>query len=519
MYVPDKFDSNSSNSRPTLYKLSHNISTMTSSSITTDITTPDYASTATTTTTTTVANCTRLDNCTSVDDTVIWQPAVIQRVATIAFSMVLSLVGNTAIIILLNCSRYRKRNNRVNIFIIHLAIGDLTVCFCTMTTEILFVAFGHWVLGPAFCKILPYLQCITLASTTFILTSMSFDRYLAICKPLEYRGTTTRAKMLIAISWILASVLAIPQLLIFVETHEKKDGQVNPACKSKGYTAEWQRMLYISFLTCYVFVIPMILISFCYISIVCVVSQASRVVQNTQNINSTFRRSGLTGSKSTFPRAKIKTLKMTFAIIATFIICWTPYFVTTLIRVYSNYKIHVPDSVMALVETTTFIQSAFNPLIYGCFNIKVKRGIVHLLCPNAEQFDRRYPSYRTPAPCMSVSSGRGHTNKPVYEMKICGNSRTRDNNTVNNGSNSDSGNSQDRLGRGSSVITMTEENKNGIRLRVRFASKDQCKCLSSDILNYCHTDISVPYGLLQQHQGPNPKMPIYKHHSLQQLYT
>ena len=106
----------------------------------------------------------------------IWTPDVIQRVASLAFIMTLTLVGNTVIIVVLTCSRYRKRNSRVNIFIINLAVGDLAVCVCTMTTEILFVAFGQWVLGPVACKMLTYLQIVTLASTTFILTSMSFDR-------------------------------------------------------------------------------------------------------------------------------------------------------------------------------------------------------------------------------------------------------------------------------------------------------------------------------------------------------
>ncbi|CAL1545075.1 unnamed protein product [Lymnaea stagnalis] len=433
--------------------------------------------------------------------------------------MVFTLFGNTIIIMMLTCSRYRKRNSRVNIFIIHLAIGDLTVCFCTMTTEILFVAFGKWVLGPALCKILPYFQCVTLASTTFILTSMSFDRYLAICKPLKYRATTARAKKFIAVSWALAFILAIPQLLIFVQVEENKDGRVLTQCQTKGYTALWQRMLYFSFLTSYVFVIPVILISFCYISIVCVVSKASRVVQNTQNNNCSLRRSQCPRSKSTFPRAKIKTLKMTFAIIATFIVCWTPYFVTTLIRIYSNYKIHVPEEVMALVESITFIQSAFNPLIYGCFNIKIKRSIMELFCPQNDQFIRRSPSYRSPGLCMSVSSGHGHLHRPVYEMKICAKSRLRDNIVSNNVSNSDSGNSLERLGRGSSVVTVTEENKNGVRLRVRFATKDHCRCLSSDGLDYYNSETSVPYECLHAGQVTGSRSPIYKHQSLQQLYT
>ena len=90
--------------------------------------------------------------------------------------------------------------------------------------------------------------------------------------------------------------------------------------------------------------------------------------------NSGLRRSGV--KESTFPKAKIKTLKMTFAIIATFVLCWSPYFITTLILIYSDYLIHVPASVMAFAETTALLQSALNPLLYGCFNVKLKR---HLL--------------------------------------------------------------------------------------------------------------------------------------------
>jgi len=46
-----------------------------------------------------------------------------------------------------------------------------------MTTEILFVAFGQWVLGPVGCKLVVYGQIVTLASTTFLLTAMSIDSY------------------------------------------------------------------------------------------------------------------------------------------------------------------------------------------------------------------------------------------------------------------------------------------------------------------------------------------------------
>ena len=90
-------------------------------------------------------------------------------------------------------------------------------------------------------------------------------RYLAICKPLKYRATTSRAKRFIALSWILAFFFAIPQLFIFVQTVDvRSDGTMEFGCKSRGYTNKWQRKVYFTFMTLYILVIPVALITFCY---------------------------------------------------------------------------------------------------------------------------------------------------------------------------------------------------------------------------------------------------------------
>lgn len=79
--------------------------------------------------------------------------------------------------------------------------------------------FGEWVLGAAACKAIVYGQMVTLASTTFILTTMSYDRYQAICSPLRSTGGVKQAKRMIAASWILAFIFAIPQIFIFVQVY------------------------------------------------------------------------------------------------------------------------------------------------------------------------------------------------------------------------------------------------------------------------------------------------------------
>lgn len=395
-------------------------------------------------------------------DDVIWTPDVIQRVASLVVIMIITLFGNTIIIIVLTCSKYRKKNSRVNIFIVNLAIGDLTVCFATMTTEILFVCFGEWVLGPAACKILPYLQIVTLASTTFILTAMSYDRYMAICNPLNFRNTIHQARTSIAAAWIMAFGFALPQLFIFVQTVKgtHPNGRKKYGCQTKGYTEEWQRKVYFTFLTTYILIVPAILISYFYINVVLVVWRASRDIVNTTG-EGTLRRS--VPSRSSIPRAKIKTIKMTLSIISTFIACWTPYFVVNLIRIYSNYKYDIPATVIAFAETMALLQSGLNPVLYGFFNIKIKRGLMEVFCPHKIARLNRNQSLRTvmPTECVSVGNDFNGSRSSVRSG--------REYHLVSQ-SNSTPSLTPERPRAQGSIIT--EENTNGYRLRVRFTPKE-----------------------------------------------
>ena len=312
----------------------------------------------------------------------IWTAAVIQRVVMLTIIMLMTFVGNVVIILVLTCSRYRRLNSRVNIFIVNLAIGDLSVFLFTMTTELLFVVFeGAWVVGAVACKVLLYAQIVTLASTTFILGAMSFDRYMAICRPLSFGNTASRARKMIVVSWTLAFIFASPQLLIFQQkaVGVYPDGEIVYKCQSRGYTAWWQRKLYFTFMTAYILVIPAIFISFCYINVVKVVwRQGTESNGNHEGVS--LRKS--MGDKRAIPRAKIKTIKMTLSIICSFIACWTPYFVVHLIHIWSEYAYNIPEAVYAFAETMALLNSAVNPILYGCFNIKMKRGLTELFCPN-----------------------------------------------------------------------------------------------------------------------------------------
>ncbi|CAH1265089.1 AVPR2 [Branchiostoma lanceolatum] len=325
----------------------------------------------------------------------VWTAPVIQRVITIAIIMFLTLVGNGTIIAALTHAQ-KRRFSRVNIFILNLAIGDLCVCVVTMTTEILFVAFDQWVLGAVMCKLIVYGQIVTLASATFILTAMSIDRYMAITSPLQMSTKhRTLAHRMVALAWIAAFMLAIPQLLIFVQREvQKKDGGTAYACQSKGYTAEWQRKVYVTWLAFYVMVAPGVIITYCYIRIVVTLGREG---SGNADAQSALRRS----DNEKIMKAKVKTIRMTLCIVIAFLATWTPYFVVTLYDVYAGQGL--PEVAYVVAETMALFNSALNPIIYGFFSLNFNEICYKICCACRQRPERPFrkgfvQTFRTEVP-------------------------------------------------------------------------------------------------------------------------
>ncbi|XP_059149928.1 neuropeptide S receptor-like [Physella acuta] len=290
------------------------------------------------------------------------------RVIIIAVIMAFTLIGNMTLILVLLCKRSR-RIKRVNILLMNLAIGDLAVALFVNSTEIFFIAFGDWALGPLMCKISVYVQMICLSSTTNLLTSMSIDRYQVIVKPMQSLAKRPRIWLKIAISWILSLIFPIPQLFIFVQYNDgvKFDGSPRRICGSNGYTAPWQRKVYFTFTTVYILVVPMVIMLYCYVKIIRVVwvrakNESRRDDMNPGSPRMSVRRSLVTASKR-------RALIMTLSVVMSFLICHTPYFFINLVRIYSDYQVKL-DTIKVLEKFLVMVHSTLNPILYGLFTLR-----------------------------------------------------------------------------------------------------------------------------------------------------
>ena len=301
-----------------------------------------------------------------------WSTQVLLQVAPVLLVMVATIIGNVVLIVMLVYKRSR-RIKRVNVFIINLALADLAVAFITMTTEILFAAFREWVLGALLCKVTVYLQVVTLSSTTFLLTGMSIDRYQVIVRPLKSLAQRPKIKMKVVIAWIMAFVFAIPQVFIFLQEESFNDekGVYIKKCRSGGYSAQWQRKFYFTFMTCYILLLPSGIMCYCYSKIAMAIW--NRGHQERSGLHRFIKQSGasprMSVKRSAISESRRKVVFMTLSVIIAYLVCLTPYFIISLIRIYSNYSLELTEE-LSVSKTIFMLHSALNPILYGLFTLK-----------------------------------------------------------------------------------------------------------------------------------------------------
>ena len=152
------------------------------------------------------------------------------------------------------------------------------------------------------------------------------------------------------------------------------------------------------------FFIPAILISACYISIVRTIWRKGKAMANSVNAEATDEQeSRRASSRGLIPKAKVKTVKMTFVIIFVFILCWSPYMVYDLLQVLLqallllfisrvfSLRFKVYDLIPRNYAVATFFQSlaplnsAANPLIYCLFSTNIGTKIGNILCCRKKQ--------------------------------------------------------------------------------------------------------------------------------------
>ena len=297
---------------------------------------------------------------------------------------VLALMGNIFIGIIV----YRTRSMRkpINFFIVNMAMSDLLfpiVCFPYLVIEI---NFGNWSLrgpvGQALCKLHDFLVFVSALVSTQSLVLIAVDRFGAVVFPLRSPLISSkRCRFFILTTWIIAVAANIPNAMTY-ELVEHKEGMV---CVHKWNEVFGESLSYRNYIVSMLVVfwyVAMVLIAILYMTVV--------IKLKSQNIPG----EGSANGREQQSRRQKNVLKMSIAIVVTFIVCWLPTTIWWFLVLYA------PDSTTtascgfqyfaAIAFRLAHFNSAINPCISFIFSGNYRQGLKNLsrcclVCTRANQ--------------------------------------------------------------------------------------------------------------------------------------
>ncbi|XP_060870306.1 octopamine receptor [Metopolophium dirhodum] len=127
--------------------------------------------------------------------------------------IVITVFGN--ILVIMSVVQYPPLRSVPNIFIVSLAVADLTVAIGVLPLNVVYNVTGVWLFGGVVCKL--WLTCDVLCCTASILNlcAIALDRYRAITQPIAYaqKRTVSRVMWTVALVWIASAVISSPPLI------------------------------------------------------------------------------------------------------------------------------------------------------------------------------------------------------------------------------------------------------------------------------------------------------------------
>ncbi|GFR13817.1 g_PROTEIN_RECEP_F1_2 domain-containing protein [Trichonephila clavata] len=136
------------------------------------------------------------------------------------------------------------------------------------------------------------------------------------------------------------------------------------------YTAPWQEQLYTTLSLILMFLLPLVTLIVTYVTtFITIASQ-----ENMFSERSMSSRSAIEGARhKILHKAKIKSLMITVVIVLTFVICWTPYYVTMVIFIFMEPDEQLSQNLQTFVFFFGSSTAMINPLIYGAFHLRRRK--------------------------------------------------------------------------------------------------------------------------------------------------
>jgi len=246
------------------------------------------------------------------------------------------------------------------------------------------------VLGTTICKLLPFLQGVSVCASVYSLVAVAVERCRTVTAPLNQRMTTRTCRIIIALIWIVAALITSPWLVVFKQYQLHSSDENSVTVCNEVWPEPWMGFTYfflIHLTLCYI--VPLLVIVVSYVLVGYHIWR--------RQIRSSYPSADdeVDRQARQLQQTKLRALRMVAIVVAAFALAWLPLYATVtrlkLSSVLPNWtipteaEISLWSNVIPIAQWMSSANSCINSFIYHFLDSRFRTRFHQLLRPRKQR--------------------------------------------------------------------------------------------------------------------------------------
>ncbi|XP_008057325.1 neuropeptide Y receptor type 4 [Carlito syrichta] len=270
--------------------------------------------------------------------------------------------------------RQKEKTNVTNLLIANLAFSDFLMCLICQPLTVIYTIMDYWIFGEALCKILVFIQCMSVTVSILSLVLVALERHQLIINPTGWKPSISQAYLGIVLIWLIACFLSLPFLAnsvlknVFHNNHSKAlEFLADKMVCTESWPLDHHRTIYTTFLLLFQYCIPLVFILVCYVRIYWRLRRQERV----------FCKSAYSSRAGQMKRIN----GVLVAMVVAFAMLWLPLHVFNSLEDWHPEAIPIchGNLIFLVCHLLAMASTCVNPFIYGFLNTNFKKEIKALV--------------------------------------------------------------------------------------------------------------------------------------------
>ncbi|GFY58326.1 neuropeptide Y receptor type 6 [Trichonephila inaurata madagascariensis] len=294
----------------------------------------------------------------------------------------------------------------ISIFSIGICGNVLVYLLCTFAVPFtpLYMFMSEWVFGSILCHLVPYAQGVSVYISAFTLMSIAIDRFFVIIYPFKPRLQVTYCYLIIVAVWVLAGLLTLPYGIFMALVPTEKGLYCDEV-----WPHESSRRAFGFSTSILQFVVPFIIITFCYLKVCIKLKNRARSKPGAKSVK-----------KEEQERERTRrTNRMLITMVVIFGASWLPINTYNLI-----IDFYIPAASWKFLNVIFFMSHAaamsstcYNPFLYAWLNENFRKEFMIVLPCFKSTVQANNPMSKRGVSGKADKSCNGHENVTLLPMK------------------------------------------------------------------------------------------------------